>query len=257
MRKILFTTVNGMLKPFKGRGLSQTKVGKFVYEKVFVPNKPNYVEVEGFKLYIHKGKDLLSDSLLIEHQYEPLETTIIKELVQEGDIVVDAGANIGYYTVLLSKIVGHKGKVYAFEPDEECFNLLKRNCKENKCYNVVLINKALSEKEGKVKFYVDEKDRASSSILDGSIGQKVIVQATTLDKEVSEPVALMKMDIEGAELQGLKGGSRLLESCEKMVIEVPEKRKDFQDIKKLLIKSKYEIKRLDEGNILCTKGGKK
>ena len=65
----------------------------------------------------------------------------------------------------------------------------------------------------------------------------------------------MKMDIEGAELNGLIGGTTLLQNCKKMVIEVPEKRNDFQDIKQLLLENKYKIERIDEGNILCTKKG--
>lgn len=253
MKKILFTTINGILKPFKGKGLSHTKIGKFVYDRMFLPNKPNYVMVEGFKLYIHKGADHLSDSLLITKEYEPVETKIIKDIVKEGDVVVDAGANIGYYTILLSKAVGDTGKVYAFEPEEDCFNLLRKNCRENRCYNVVLINKALSDKEENIKFYIDEKDKASSSMLEGTKGTEVIVNGTTLDKEIIEPVDFMKMDIEGAELRALHGATTLLHSCKKIVIEVPEERKDFKEIEKLLIDNKYKINRLDEGNILCFK----
>ena len=255
MRKILFTTVNGMLKPFKGKGLSKTALGRFVYEKVFVPNKPSYVNVEGFKLYIHKGKDLLSDSLLISKEYEPVETKVIKGLVREDDVVVDAGANIGYYTILLSRAVGPNGKVYAFEPGKECFNLLKKNVKENSCNNVILINKALSSRDGEIKFYIKDGDKASSSMLKDSKcpSTEVIVQATTLDKEVKEPAAFMKMDIEGVELEALAGGRELLKTCEKMVIEAPGDREDYEDIKQLLQENKYKIKRLDEGNILCTK----
>lgn len=255
MKKILFATINGMLRPFKGRGLSKTKIGKFVYGKIFVPNKPNSVNVEGFKLYIHEGKDLLSDSMLITKDYEPVETKAIKEIVKKGDVIIDAGANIGYYTILISKIVGPNGRVYAFEPEKSCFELLKKNCRENRCYNVVLINKALSDKEGEINFYIDEKDKASSSVIKNIDTNKTIVQTTTLDKEISEPVHFMKMDIEGAELQALKGATTLLQSCKKMIIEVPEDRKDFKDIKELLILNKYKIKRLDEGNILCEKKG--
>lgn len=256
MKKILFTTVNGMLKPFKGRGLSETKLGKFVYEKVFIPNKPSHVIVDGFKLYIHSGGDILSDSLLITKEYEPIETNKIKDLVKEGDIVIDAGANIGYYTVLLSKAVGPSGKVYSFEPGKDCFDLLKRNVEENSCNNVVLINKALLDKEGESSFYIHEKDKASSSIYNEAPlvpATKVTVQVTTLDKEITEPIDFMKMDIEGAELQALIGGKNLLKTCKKMIIEMPEERYDFKDIKELLVDNKYKIKRLDQGNILCTK----
>lgn len=253
MKKILFTTINGMLRPFKGRGLSNTKIGRFVYGKIFVPNKPNYVIVEGFKLYIHEGKDILSDSLLISKEYEPVETKVIKDIVKEEDVVVDAGANIGYYTILLSKIVGARGKVYAFEPEKSCFDLLKQNCRENKCYNVILINKALSNKEGEIKFYINEKDKGLSSIIKTLNTTKVIVKTTTLNKEISEPIDFMKIDIEGAELQALQGATTSLRSCNKMVIEIPEDREDFNDIKELLIKNKYKIERLDIGNILCEK----
>lgn len=255
MKKILFTTVNGILKPFKGRGLSNTKLGKFVYEKVFIPNKPSYVEVEGFKLYVHKGKDLFSDSLLISKEYEPVETGVVKDLVKKGDVVVDAGANIGYYTVLLSRAVGPTGKVYAFEPGKECFDLLKRNVEENNCNNVVLINKALSDKEGKIKLYVNEEDKGSSSVLEETkhLGKEVMVDCTTIDKEVAETVDFIKMDIEGAELDCLIGSTKLLQTCKKMVLEVPEERRDFEDIKQLLSENKYKIKRLDVGNIMCTK----
>jgi len=256
MRNVLFTTVNGMLKPSKGKGLSNTKLGKFVYERVFIPTKPNYIEVEGFKLYIHPGKDFFSDSLLVSKEYEPIETKVIKDLIKEGDIVVDAGANIGYYTILLSKAIGPNGKVYAFEPERSRFDLLTKNIKENNCNNVVLVNKALSDKEEKIKFYIDKKDKGLSGILNDSEKYEVAVQATTLDNEITESIDFMKMDIEGSELNALKGATTSLRSCKKMVIEVPENRKDFNDIKELLINNKYKIERLDEGNVLCIKKDK-
>ena len=258
MRKLLFTTINGILKPFKGKGLSKTKLGKLVYEKLLIPNKPNYVNIEGFKLYIPQGKDLLSDHLLLTKEYEPLETKVIKDIVKEGDVVIDAGANIGYYTILLSKLVGATGKVYAFEPGEECFSLLKKNLRENRCCNVILINKALFNKKGKIKFYIDKEDKGSSSVLKTN-GMEVIslrcvsVESTTLDNEIKEPIDFMKIDIEGAELQALQEATTLLCSCKKMVIEAPKERKDFKEIMKLLIVNKYNVERLDVGNILCMK----
>lgn len=258
MRNILFTTVNGALRPFKGKGLSNTKLGEYVYKKIFIPNKPNHVIVSGFKLYIHSGGDILSDSILISREYEPLETNKIRSLVKEGDTVIDAGANIGYYTILLSKAVGSSGKVYAFEPEAACFKLLKRNIEENSCKNVVLINKALSNKEGKIKFYIDEKDKGLSSMFENKkrASTEVNTEATLLDKEVTEVVDFMKMDIEGAELNGLKGATTLLKTCKKIIIEVPEERDDFNKISQLLRDNKYKIERIDEGNILCVKKDK-
>ena len=77
-------------------------------------------------------------------------------------------------------------KVYAFEPNEECFALLKKNVEENDCKNVNLIKKALSDKDGELSFYANEKDKASSSLLKETkeLGTEVKVKGTTLDQEI-------------------------------------------------------------------------
>ena len=257
MKKLIFKSINGILRPFRGKGLSKTWIGKFIYEKVFVPNKPDYVDIpqENLRLYIHKKKDLFSDGLLIDKSYEPLETNTIKKLVNSGDVVVDAGANIGYYTVLLSRLVGDTGKVYAFEPSKECFKLLKKNVEVNKCDNVLLINKALSNYKGELSFYVHPEDKGSSGIKVAEGSKEVLVKCTRLDDYIppNEQIALMKMDIEEAELVALEGASETLKRCDKIVIEAPEDRDDYLDIYDLLKGAKYKLERLDKGNLIATK----
>jgi len=83
-----------------------------------------------------------------------LETEFIKNNIKKEDIVIDIGANIGYFTLLLSKQVGDKGKVFSFEVETENFKLLEKNVKENHIRNVMLENVAVSEKEGKIKLYL-------------------------------------------------------------------------------------------------------
>ena len=95
-------------------------------------------------------------------KYEEYESILILKQVDKKSVVVDVGANIGYYTLLLAKICK---KVYAFEPDFECFEILKKNIKENKLKNVILINKAVSSKKGEENFIVD-KDNFGNSRLD-------------------------------------------------------------------------------------------
>ena len=78
--------------------------------------------------------------------YEKDEFDLVKRTIKKGDVVLDIGANIGVYTVLFAEIVGDKGRVYAFEPDPKNFALLKKNIEINKYKNVVLINKAVLNK---------------------------------------------------------------------------------------------------------------
>ena len=72
----------------------------------------------------------------------------MKKYIRKGAIVLDIGANIGFYTKILSELVGDNGKVYAFEPDKTNFGYLMKNAGHLK--NVVFINKAVSDKTGKI-----------------------------------------------------------------------------------------------------------
>ena len=63
----------------------------------------------------------------------------------QGNFVIDLGANIGYYTCILAKLVGKDGKVFAFEPDPRNLKLLEKNIKVNEYNNVVIVDKAVSD----------------------------------------------------------------------------------------------------------------
>ena len=69
-------------------------------------------------------------------------TALVKRIVRNGDIVVDIGAHIGYYTLIFARLVGPKGKVFAFEPEPNNFNLLIKNIKINGYKNIIPVQKA-------------------------------------------------------------------------------------------------------------------
>ena len=96
--------------------------------------------------------------LSINGTYSEYETDVMKKIVKKGDVDLDLGANIGYYTLIFAKIVGKNGKVFAFEPDLTNFTLLKKNVEINGYKNVVLINKAVSDKTGKLKLFLNERN---------------------------------------------------------------------------------------------------
>lgn len=143
--------------------------------------------------------------------YETDVTELFLSLVSPGMTVIDLGANVGYYTLLASRLAGAGGRVYAFEPDPDAYSFLERNVVRNNCTNVVPVNQAVGSRVDAVGFvrmgpergYVSE--RHSSSI---SVG------ATTLDAffgRIDWPaVHLVKIDIEGSEEMALSGMQELL-----------------------------------------------
>ncbi len=164
--------------------------------------KTNYVEIDGHKINLDD-----SDSMRLSTRgyFEPEIKETFKKYVKEGDTVVDIGAHIGYHTLTLAKLVGEKGKVYAFEPCPEIFELLKKNVNVN-CYkNVILINKAVSNSTGKQRFYVDKTGR-NSLINSTSIKMTQAIEVDTIGlDDLNIKPNLIKMDVEGGEIKALKG----------------------------------------------------
>lgn len=192
-----------------GEMLSKTKVKRFLpvnfYKKLIRLTRPKFVEINGVKLFIDK-EDSLS---LTRGVYEKDEVDLIKRVVKMGDKVLDIGANIGYHTTIFSKLIGGTGKVFAFEPDPENFRLLKKNIEINNCQNAILVNKALSDKEEKIKLYLSEYNMGDHRTYDSSDGRKFVeVDCISIDsyfKDKDSKIDFIKIDIQGAEYSVLKG----------------------------------------------------
>lgn len=129
--------------------------------------------------------------------------------LKKGDVVIDVGAFDGVFSIHASKLVGPKGRVLAFEPDEKNYDMLLENIKLNGLKNIVPIKKCLYSSEKKVRF--DNAGNAASQIVDSS---GIEISVTTLDKELKRlgisKINLLKMDIEGAEIETLKGCKQCL-----------------------------------------------
>lgn len=131
--------------------------------------------------------------------------------IQPDSFVLDVGAHIGIYTLKIAKKNGAKGLVVAIEPESQNFRFLAQNVVANGYSNVVLLNTALSSREGQVSLYVGIS--GTHTLLPRS-SKKVEVQSTTLSalgkKFKNKNFDLVKIDVEGAELDVLKGGENLL-----------------------------------------------
>jgi FkbM family methyltransferase len=138
--------------------------------------------------------------------YETDVTRVLTSSLEVGACFVDLGASIGYYSLLASRLVGSKGRVYCFEPDLESFQYLQRNVVANSCTNVELVNKAVADRNGPVSWTRPGLERGFVS--HETLG-RVSVDAVTLDSywaAIDWPaIDLIKLDIEGSEEDALIG----------------------------------------------------
>lgn len=202
-----------------GHGIGNLPIIRNLNAKVIEHLKDEFTIVDGHKMFLDKNDSLL---LSINKIYEENETNFIKDSINEGDIVIDIGANIGYYTLLFARLVGNTGKVYSFEPDPRNCLLLEKNIQINDYNNIVLEKKAISDKTEKSILYVTD-DNAGSTMHKGNSTTKneIDIDAITLDdyfKANSIAPDFIKIDIEGYELNALKGMKMVLQSSNKIKI---------------------------------------
>ena len=166
-------------------------------------------EIQGFKMKIGKA----TRYLLLAEDYEPSTTKLINKEVKNGMRVFDLGANIGWFTLVFSKLVGDSGIVYSFEPDPYYFHILKENIKLNKLKNVLIFQLAASNKLGMSSFNLNKTFGTyvlnSNTISENSQN----VKTTTIDKfcqEHNTKIDFIKMDVEGSEPKTLEGMKKVI-----------------------------------------------
>lgn len=160
--------------------------------------------------------------------YEPIVTKTLVKFIKEGTSFVDAGANNGYFSFLASKLIGQHGRVFSFEPNPDVFRRLTKNVQLNNLTNVQTYNLALDESES--KSYLDTnypEDGLSSMVtwrrqpIKGKSKSNGIISVTSipLDNILKDTKDIVvKIDVEGAELNVLKGASNLIRNAKRLII---------------------------------------
>ena len=153
--------------------------------------------------------------LLIDGKFEKPLIEILKTNLVKSDTVIDCGCSFGIFSLLSSKLVGEKGRVYSFDVSQISCQNLEENKKLNFLNNIEIVNKALSEKNEKSRIY-GEKSISGYSIIKNFYEDVFFeVDAITLDdfflkKNISN-IKLIKLDIEGAEYFALRGMKKLIQ----------------------------------------------
>ncbi len=167
-------------------------------------------EVQGKKMYLDLSDRVHCETLYTRGIWEKDVTAYLMKLLERGMVVVDIGANVGYYTLLAAEKVGDHGKVFAFEPEPSRYALLEKNVGVNDFKNVLLVQKAVSNKPGAARLYLDPRHNPGDHRLFDSFDgrESVAVETTSLDdffKDKSHFIHVIKMDIQGAEMAALEG----------------------------------------------------
>lgn len=203
------------------------------------------------------GADLIVDatksigrSIWTTGVYDLTVSELLARLIRPGDRVVDAGANIGYMTVLAARAAGPQGSVTAFEPHPELFRILRSNADETAkrpSAPITLRNVALGETAGRATLVIPDAMSTNDGIAHlgtaTTAGERAIeVELTTLDDELgTDSIGVLKIDVEGFEAAVLKGARRAL--TERRIREIVFEDHDGPESEtcRLLESSGYEI----------------
>lgn len=147
---------------------------------------------------------------------EPELLHVLRKEIKKGMICMDLGANIGYITLLMAEKAGPSGKVYAIEPDPEDIEWLNANVKLNNYGDrVKVISIAISNKRGKMPFYLGKASNLSNlTKTKNTRGKPIMVNVDTLTNFCGKHgiPELIKMDIEGHEVEVMEGLYKLVKS---------------------------------------------
>ncbi len=156
-------------------------------------------------------------------QLEQESLELCKQLIKPGMIVIDIGAHIGYFTRILSTLVGQKGRVYAFEPCSENYPVLLHNLSPGKFSNVQAFQKAVAEKESTSTLYLSP-GHSNHSLFSGYTENPANEHVETISidyfvkKTGIKKVDFIKIDVEGSELSVIKGMRELISKFPNMHI---------------------------------------
>jgi FkbM family methyltransferase len=174
-------------------------------------------------MWIDLGDQFVSLGCLFDN-YEPAETRFVRAALRPGDVFIDVGANVGWFTLLASTIVSDTGKIYAFEPRAETGDHLEKTVTLNRLENQITVYRyALSDTEGKAFLnWAKDTDNPGGSFLADQVASErmeaQLVPLRQLDQLGLERVDFMKVDVEGAEMRVFRGARATLERCRPVIL---------------------------------------
>lgn len=194
-----------------------------IFDAIVTRLIPDYLSIPEGKLLLNK-KDAVTSVSIAFGIYEQFEIAVFKKNLRGRMKVIDVGANIGYYSMIASKHIGPNGVVYAFEPDQENYDLLKQNINLNNLSNVKPYQLALSNKTGEETLYLSSYNKGDHRLYqpENANRKTVTINATTLDdfchQQQLQKIDIIKIDVQGAEGLVLEGMKTVIRNNPKLTI---------------------------------------
>src|SRR5690242_9846562 len=169
-------------------------------------------------LWVEREGEILTPSLVEGGMWDLTITTLMQNVLRPGMTFVDAGANIGYFSVLGSRLVGPTGRVYAIEPDRSNLTILRANLERLGCTNVTVVPVAAWFEPAELDFHRPADGAVARVGQDDGRGLRV--RADRLDTLVESPVDYLKVDCELTDYVVVRGAEGLLREHPSMLISV-------------------------------------
>jgi FkbM family methyltransferase len=210
-----FRLLQKAVKPFAGRGLGDTfPILRRAFRRTYWATRPQSTVVQGNRIMLNPNDaGSLSYDLIVHGEFEPFETELFVQSAHAGGVIIDIGANVGYYTVLAAS-ASEVEAILAFEPDPTNFALLEQNVRANGYSTVEAFQVAVADEDKEIALYLSEDnsgDHRSYWIADREI---VSIKAVRLDSFVqtsSAVASVIKMDIQGSEFNAAQGMKDLID----------------------------------------------
>ncbi|MDQ7056247.1 MAG: FkbM family methyltransferase [Persephonella sp.] len=218
LEKIFYRTVLAQLKP-----LRETY---FILNKEKLKDRFHIVKMVSCDCYLLiDAKDEYGIFVLRNGRVETPEDKYINKLIKKGSCILDIGGHWGGFAVQFGKLVGEKGKVFSFEPSKKNFNMLKKNIRINNLDNIVFpFNFAVGSHEDTVKFPISATSSGHNSLIrkDIPVNRYEYVKQIVLDKFLAtkdiSKIDFIKIDVEGYELEVLKGLEKTIDKSDTLVV---------------------------------------
>jgi len=195
--------------------------------------------LEGLKWIAASGTNFIKGT------YEQYKTNAFLEHLKEGDIVIDVGAHVGYYTALASLKVGPRGKVFAFEPRPLNIGFFKKHMKVNQLKNVHLYEGAISDRTGEEHFRTDTGTGTGHLSKQGKLKVKTYSLDELFEKgEIPKP-DFLKVDVEGGEINVLKGSQKVVSQTRPKMLLATHSKETHSFVLDFLYKHNYQFRILD------------
>ena len=202
-----------VLKPWPLR-----QITNFIIKKII----PEKIKINSSFVYLNPNDPVISGALYFR-VYENSETNFLNNICFEGMRVIDVGANVGYYSALISDLIGPNGIVLAIEPDSESFKYLLKTIKSSKNKNIRPFLKAASDHNNILPLYISKDNRGDNRLYKtnqkrNSIDVETIILDELIIKNEINQVDLIKIDVQGYEPKVIRGMKNIIKTSNKIIL---------------------------------------